>query len=158
MGASISTRTHPTTIQRTILAQRTLRNICIKNFLNCTTKKDTLILKFYRLGTIMQLINFVLPSLHSSLSGGHLNATELQAKIQSFSKGEGYYCLFDLEPRDSFKEYRGIQSPALGYFVLDFDSSEDMDPAKADCITVIKALDLQPWCRGRRCRRQKFPR
>lgn len=92
----------------------------------------------------MQLINFVLPSLHSSLSGGHLNATELQAKIQSFSKGEGYYCLFDLEPRDSFKEYRGIQSPALGYFVLDFDSSEDMDLAKFDCVTVIKALDLQP--------------
>lgn len=92
----------------------------------------------------MQLINFILPSLHSSLSGGHLNATQLQTKIQSFSKGEGYYCLFDLEPRDSFKEYRGIQSPALGYFVLDFDSSEDMDLAKNDCLTVIKALDLQP--------------
>lgn len=92
----------------------------------------------------MQLINFILPSLHSSLSGGHLNATQLQTKIQSFSKGEGYYCLFDLEPRDSFKEYRGIQSPALGYFVLDFDSSEDMDLAKYDCVTVIKALDLQP--------------
>ena len=92
----------------------------------------------------MQLINFVLPSLHSSLTGGHLNANELQAKIKSFNKGEGYYCLFDLEPRDSFKEYRGIQSPALGYFVLDFDSSEDMDLAKNDCLTVISSLHLQP--------------
>ncbi len=92
----------------------------------------------------MQLINFVLPSLHSSLTGGHLNATELQAKIKSFNKGEGYYCLFDLEPRDSFKEYRGVQSPALGYFVLDFDSSEDMDNAKNDCLTVISSLHLQP--------------
>lgn len=92
----------------------------------------------------MQLINFVLPSLHSSLTGGHLDASKLQSKIESFKGGEGYYCLFDLETRPSFKEYRGIHAPALGYFVLDFDSSENILTAKEDCLTVIKALNLQP--------------
>jgi len=92
----------------------------------------------------MQLINFVLPSLSSTLNGGHINASDLQTKILTYGKREGYYCLFDLEPRDSFKEYRGIHAPALGYFVFDFDSSEDISNAKADLETVIKALHLEP--------------
>lgn len=92
----------------------------------------------------MKLINFILPSLKAQLSGGHIDAEALLAKIQGYSGPEGYYCLFDLEPRDTFTGYRGYHAPALGYFVLDFDHSEDMELAKADCKTAIKELRLEP--------------
>jgi putative DNA primase/helicase len=91
----------------------------------------------------MKLINFILPSLTTTLSKGHINAEDLSQKIQAFHGSEGYYCLFDLEPRDSFQGYRGFHAPALGYYVLDFDSSTNLDAARSDCITTIKQLKLE---------------
>ena len=92
----------------------------------------------------MTLINFILPSLRANLTHGHISASELLPTIEKYNGSEGYYCLFDLEPRDSFQGYRGFHAPALGYYVLDFDSSEDMELAKADCLTAIEKLDLEP--------------
>jgi len=92
----------------------------------------------------MKLINFILPSLTTTLSKGHINAEELQTKIQNFHGSEGYYCLFDLEPRDSFQGYRGFHSPALGYFVLDFDSSDNIGLAQHDCLEAVRKLALEP--------------
>ena len=92
----------------------------------------------------MQLINFILPSLKANLTHGHISASDLLPTIEKYNGSEGYYCLFDLEPRDSFQGYRGFHSPALGYYVLDFDSSEDMELAKADCLTAIEKLALEP--------------
>lgn len=92
----------------------------------------------------MQLINFILPSLKANLTHGHISASDLLPTIEKYNGSEGYYCLFDLEPRDSFQGYRGFHSPALGYYVLDFDSSEDMELAKADCLTAIEKLHLEP--------------
>jgi putative DNA primase/helicase len=90
----------------------------------------------------MKLINFILPSLKAQLSVGHIEASDLLSIIQKYSGPEGYYCLFDLEPRDSFQGYRGYHTPALGYYVLDFDSSSDMDLARRDCLTTIEKLSL----------------
>jgi predicted P-loop ATPase len=90
----------------------------------------------------MKLINFILPSLKAQLSVGHIEASDLLSIIQKYSGPEGYYCLFDLEPRDSFQGYRGFHTPALGYYVLDFDSSSDMDLARRDCLTTIEKLSL----------------
>jgi len=92
----------------------------------------------------MNLINFILPSLKANLTHGHISASDLLPTIEKYNGSEGYYCLFDLEPRDSFQGYRGFHSPALGYYVLDFDSSEDMELAKADCLTAIEKLHLEP--------------
>ena len=92
----------------------------------------------------MKLINFILPSLTATLSKGHINAEDLSQKLQAFSGSEGYYCLFDLEPRDSFQGYRGFHQPALGYYVLDFDSSSDLDAARSDCANAITQLKLEP--------------
>lgn len=91
-----------------------------------------------------QLINFILPTLNATLNKGHINAEDLPIKVKAFSGSEGYYCLFDLEPRDSFQGYRGYHQPALGYYVLDFDSSEDIELAKQDCLTTIEKLKLEP--------------
>jgi putative DNA primase/helicase len=92
----------------------------------------------------MKLINFILPSLTATLSKGHINADELPQRIQASTGSEGYYCLFDLEPRESFQGYRGFHAPALGYYVLDFDSSTDLNAARSDCITTIEQLKLEP--------------
>lgn len=92
----------------------------------------------------MQLINFILPSLTSTLTKGHINASELEQKIQTFKGSEGYYCLFDLEPRENFQGYRGFHAPALGYYVLDFDCSDNIDTARKDCTRAIEALSLEP--------------
>ena len=92
----------------------------------------------------MQLINFILPSLKANLTHGHISASDLLPTIEKYNGSEGYYCLFDLEPRDSFQGYRGFHAPALGYYVLDFDSSDDMELAKADCLTAIEKLALEP--------------
>jgi phage/plasmid-associated DNA primase len=92
----------------------------------------------------MKLINFILPSLKAQLSVGHIEADALLSIIQKYSGPEGYYCLFDLEPRDSFQGYRGFHTPALGYYVLDFDSSDDMELARRDCLRAIEALHLEP--------------
>ena len=89
----------------------------------------------------MQLINFVVPTLTAQLNKGHIDASELLTKIKTHH-GEGYYCLFDLEPRDTLQGYRGFHAPALGYYVLDFDHSDNMELAKADCLRAIEALDL----------------
>lgn len=90
-----------------------------------------------------QLVNFILPSLTATLSKGHINAEDLPEKIQTFSGSEGYYCLFDLEPRETLQGYRGYHAPALGYFVLDFDSSTDINSARNDCLRAIQALKLE---------------
>jgi putative DNA primase/helicase len=92
----------------------------------------------------MKLINFILPSLTAQLSKGHIDADTLLPSIQNHNGSEGYYCLFDLEPRDSFQGYRGFHAPALGYYVLDFDSSDDMELARRDCLRAIDTLCLEP--------------
>lgn len=91
----------------------------------------------------MTLKNYIVPSLNSPLSKGHIQASDLLSKIQNYNGPEAYYCLFDLEPRDSFQGYRGFHTPALGYYVLDFDSSEDLNLARADCLATITALGLE---------------
>lgn len=90
----------------------------------------------------MKLINFILPSLTATLSKGHINAEDLPERIKAFNGSEGYYCLFDLEPRDTLQGYRGYHAPALGYYVLDFDSSDNLDNARNDCLRAIDALKL----------------
>jgi len=91
----------------------------------------------------MKLINYIVPTLNTPLTKGHVDADQLQDKIQNFSGSEGYYCLFDLEPRDTFKQYQGCLQPALGYYVFDFDSSSDVELARLDCLTTIQKLGLE---------------
>ena len=91
----------------------------------------------------MKLINYIVPTLNTPLTKGHVDADQLQDKIQNFSGSEGYYCLFDLEPRDTFKQYQGCLQPALGYYVFDFDSSSNVELARLDCLTTIQKLGLE---------------
>lgn len=91
----------------------------------------------------IMLFNYVLPSLDTKLSEGHIEASLLKEKITNFKGKEAYYSLFDMEKRDTFQKYQGPHYPALGYFVLDFDSSSDLEKARRDCLAVIRGLHLE---------------
>ena len=92
----------------------------------------------------MKLNNYILPSISAQLNRGHIDADSLLPSIEKHNGSEGYHSLFDLEPRDTFKEYRGYHAPALGYYVFDFDCSEDIDHARRDCLKAIEAMQLEP--------------
>jgi|694.fasta_scaffold97754_3 phage/plasmid-associated DNA primase len=92
----------------------------------------------------MKLNNYILPSISAQLNRGHIDADSLLPSIEKHNGSEGYHSLFDLEPRDTFKEYRGYHAPALGYYVFDFDCSENIDNARRDCLKAIEAMQLEP--------------
>ena len=68
--------------------------------------------------------NYILPSVSRKLDHGHINAKELLQKIKNHDGSEAYHSVFDMEKRPSFTGYRGPHQLAMGWFVLDFDSSK----------------------------------
>lgn len=92
----------------------------------------------------MQYYNYVVPSIASYLNTGHIESGALLETFKKFEGKEAYYCVYDLENRESFRDYRGVVSPALGYFVIDFDSSNNLAVPKEDILTVINKLNLHP--------------
>lgn len=88
----------------------------------------------------MQLYNYIVPSLNTPLTSGHIPANDLLAKIKQH-RGEGYHSLFNMEKRETYVSYQGAISIPLGWFPLDFDS-EDLERAKADVLTCWQALGL----------------
>ena len=101
--------------------------------------------------------NYYVSSLASPLTTGHIEASTLIQKFAENQGKEGYYSVFDLEPRDDYKHYQGAHSPALGWVVLDFDAPEmpdssgvivGYDTAKAlhDAKTFIAFFKLPKSC------------
>lgn len=90
----------------------------------------------------MQFYNFIVPSISSPLTLGHISAEKLYENIKNHSGSEAYHSLFDLENRDDFKSYQGVVRPALGFFVLDFDSL-NLEDARKDVIKLVTELKLQ---------------
>lgn len=68
----------------------------------------------------------------------HLDADKLLHRIRGHNHDEAYHCIYDLEPRESFKDYKGVMRPVFGYFWLDLDSKEDGgETARYDAIAFI---------------------
>ena len=88
--------------------------------------------------------NFVVPSLTSDLATGHLKAEELLNQIRKSSGREAYHCLWDLEPRQTFKQYKGLLRPSLGFFWFDFDHEESKgEQARLDVIQFIEWVGVE---------------
>lgn len=66
--------------------------------------------------------NYIVSDIKASLNTGHIEAKELLQKIKDHDGSPAYHCVFDLEPRTSFKDYEGVVKPALGLIIIDFDS------------------------------------
>lgn len=89
----------------------------------------------------MQLHNYLVPSIQSPLTLNHFEAETLETKIKKHTGKEAYYCLYNLEPRDSFVSYQGKAECALGSVVFDFDH-ELLEQAQKDAITLYQHLNL----------------
>lgn len=88
--------------------------------------------------------NFIVPSKFSYLSEGHLDAETLASAIENGNFPEtSYYCAFDLEPRDTFKTYKGKARPALGYVNFDFDHETHPEFARSDAVNFISDLGIK---------------
>ena len=93
----------------------------------------------------MSLYNFIHPDIYRHLYEGHVRADELASIFKNWSPQKpGYYCIFDLEKRQDFKGYQGMQYPALGWIPLDFDDSKNPDNALLDAKRTIELLKLEP--------------
>ena len=89
----------------------------------------------------MQLHNYLVPSIQSPLTLNHFEAETLETKIKKHTGKEAYYCLYNLEPRDSFVSYQGKAECALGSVVFDFDH-ELLEQAQKDAISLYQHLNL----------------
>jgi len=87
--------------------------------------------------------NYLVPSIATALSNGHVAAEDLINKIEKAIGKEGYHGLWDLEPRKTFKDYKGLFRPSLGFFWFDFDHLQSKgDAARLDVINFVKWLDV----------------
>lgn len=75
----------------------------------------------------MKWMNYAAFSLDTELTKNiHRDPSQLLALIMNLKSGrELYHCYYDLEPRDTFKEYSGIMRPAFDQITLDLDSKDD---------------------------------
>lgn len=73
----------------------------------------------------MKWINYVVPTVDTPLTQGHLPAEDLEKTLTKYPAKEAYHSVFDLEPRDSYKDYQGLMRPALGLVFFDFDGPEE---------------------------------
>ena len=74
--------------------------------------------------TEIKWTNFVVNSLTSKLTNGHLSSDSLQSKINKQIGKESYHCVWDLAPSETFEKYRGIVRPAMGFYWFDLDHRE----------------------------------
>lgn len=87
--------------------------------------------------------NFVVNGLSTELSNGHILADELPNQFLKNAGREAYHCVWDLEPRNTFKGYKGIVRPSLGFYWFDFDHLESRgENARLDVIEFTKWLGV----------------
>lgn len=89
--------------------------------------------------------NFLVTSLAATGSEGHLISDQLEKAIEELvvqhADGiEAYHCAFDLEPRDTFKDYVGLMRPAMGKVWFDFDSPDGGIAAREDARKFVEWL------------------
>jgi phage/plasmid-associated DNA primase len=83
-------------------------------------------------------MNYFVPSIYSYMTEGHLKAEELRQKVEAHNGAEAYHCVYDLEPRETYRDYVGLKRPAFDRVWFDFDSEEDggvraLNETKAFC-------------------------
>jgi P4 family phage/plasmid primase-like protien len=73
----------------------------------------------------------------------HLSESDLIKEI-IFNKGKSlYHCYYNLEPRDTFKEYEGKMSLAFGQINFDFDDHSGGDEALKDAKDFCNKLESE---------------
>lgn len=90
-----------------------------------------------------QWTNWISPSWELPLTTGHIPASELPARIRNFGDGPGFYSVFDLEKRDTFRGYQGLLRLALGEVYFDFDKEGDLVAPLRDAHAFSEWLGVQ---------------
>ena len=91
-----------------------------------------------------QWSNFLVYSFKSFLTEGHLKSEDLIKTMPQALGRESYHGIFDLEPRQTFKEYSGKHRPALGFYRFDFDDNiTGGEAARLDVVKFIEWLELR---------------
>jgi len=96
----------------------------------------------------MELRNYIVPSVDSYLSSGHISSSDLFDIINNHDGSEAYHSLFDMEPRKDFKGYEGPHYPASGWVVIDIDFGEKLESGSYDIeknIILSKEVVLNIW-------------
>lgn len=91
--------------------------------------------------------NYLVPSLTTDLSKYHFKSEDMLNEILKNAGKESYHCLYDLEPRETFKQYKGSHRPSFGYYWFDFDHEESKgEVARIETIEFIKWMDVEDVC------------
>ena len=71
--------------------------------------------------------NYKAPTINTSLSGhAILESAQLENFINDYQANSSlYHCYYDLEKRDSFKDYAGLLKPVFDTVHIDMDSKDD---------------------------------
>lgn len=81
--------------------------------------------------------NYAAYSLTQTLNKNHVTPSELINKIKALGGETLYHCFYELEQRESFKDYSGLMRPAFGLVHIDLDDKQN---AGRDAFTDTKAL------------------
>lgn len=92
---------------------------------------------------MIQWSNYFVLSKKSFANEGHLPADQLRGKILSHDGHEAYHCAYDLEARETFKDYVGLMRPALGYVWFDFDSHDGGELAWQDTKAFVAEMNCE---------------
>lgn len=84
--------------------------------------------------------NYVVYSLDTPLTKGHINADDLPEVILNHDGTEAYHSLFDLESREDYKGFKGISKPASDWIICDFDGIS----AQKDVKILLQNLNAPP--------------
>lgn len=91
--------------------------------------------------------NYVVHSKFSPNTEGHLPACDLKEAILGSDGRESYHNMFDLEPRQDFKDYKGKAKPALGLLLFDFDGEDALTQVRG-FVELLGASDIYVWFSG----------
>jgi hypothetical protein len=91
----------------------------------------------------MKWYNYKAPTINTSLSGSAImESGELESFINDYQNNSSlYHCYYDLEKRDSFKNYEGLLKPVFDTVNIDMDSKDDggalaWEQTKALCLKL----------------------
>lgn len=94
----------------------------------------------------MQLKNFIVTSIQTKLTQGHIDSGDLLKIIKSkVYKGEAYCALFDMEDREDFISYQGLHYPMMGWVVIDVDVDPKTYPDNLERSHQITAKILESF-------------
>lgn len=92
----------------------------------------------------MQLKNFIVTSIQTKLTQGHIDSGDLLKIIKSkVYKGEAYCALFDMEDREDFISYQGLHYPMMGWVVIDIDVKENLQKAHEITAKILESFGLK---------------